>query len=219
MGPSGQFRLTSSMFKGNSQQNLRYPETSGHQALLSGPISPRPINKEKAWARQLSLAWPPSCNPLATVPALSLDGWGTFTQTHVVGSSRWLGMLLGPMQRDSGVPSLGLGWGFLSFLGSVDMLHFVSRLLGLSPCSAKAPLFPTDGLSCSFIRGVLPWAHIHPVCIPERPLLFLLLPAPLLPFWPCCQRPLVLGWLRWRAWPLKASQVLGSLWGSVGGSS
>lgn len=28
------------------------------------------------------------------------------------------------------------------------------------------------------------------------------------PSWPCCQRPLVLGWLRGRAWPLQASQVL-----------
>lgn len=30
----------------------------------------------------------------------------------------------------------------------------------------------TDGLSCSFIRGFLPWACIYPICIPERPLLF-----------------------------------------------
>lgn len=57
-------------------------------------------------------------------------------------SPRWLGMFLGPTQRDSGVPSLGLGCRFLSFLGSVDMLHFVSRLLGLSLYSAKEPLFP-----------------------------------------------------------------------------
>lgn len=39
----------------------------------------------------------------------------------------------------------------------------------------------------------------------------------------CCQRPLVLGWLRGRAWPLKVTQVLGSLghswaclWGKEG---
>lgn len=126
-------------------------------------------------------------------------------------------MLLGPTQRDSRVPSLGLGCGFLSFLGSVDMLHFVSRLLGLSPSTQqRSHSSLTDGLSCSFIWGFLPWACIYPICIPERPLLFLLLPAPLLPFWPCCQRPLVLGWLRRRAWPLKATQVLGSLCDTLG---
>lgn len=87
---------------------------------------------------------------------------------------------------------------------------------GSPPTQQRSPSSLTDGFSRSFIWGFLPWACIYPICIPERPQLFLLLPAPLLPFWPCCQRPLVLGWLRGRAWPLKATQVLGSLCDTLG---
>lgn len=61
---------------------------------------------------------------------------------------------------------------------------------------------------------------LGPASIPSvslrGPCFSLLLPACLLPFWPCCQRPLVLGWLRGRAWPLKATQALGSLRDTLG---
>lgn len=91
-------------------------------------------------------------------------------------------MLLGPVQRDSGVQSCGLGCGFLSFLGSVDMLHLYQDCWDSLSAQQRSPSSLTDGLSCSFIWGGFPWACIHPICITKRPLLFLLLPAPLLPF-------------------------------------
>lgn len=207
MGPSGHFRLTSAMFKENSKilGTLRCGGTK-HSCLA--PSLPGLSNKEKGWARQFSHAWPPSCNPLATVPALSLDGWSASTQDSCGGVTRMAGDVAGVCAEGQWVAELGLGCGFLSFLGSVDMLHLYQDCWGSLSAQQRSPSSLTDGVSCSFIWGGFPWACIHPVCIPKRPLLFLLLPAPLLPFWPCCQRPLVLGWLRGRAWPLQASQVL-----------
>lgn len=50
------------------------------------------------------------------------------------------GDIAGAYAEEHGVRSLGLGCGFLSVLGSVDMLHFVSKLWALPLLSKGAPL-------------------------------------------------------------------------------
>lgn len=163
LGPSSQFRLTRAMFEGDSK--------------ISGIL--RCGGTEQSYPT-------PSLSDLSTKSKhgpwqLSPDGWGASTQTHVAGSPRWLGILLGPMQRNMGCGAWAWAVDSLASL-AVWTCCILYQNCGLYLCSAKEPLSLPDSLSCSFTLGGLPWAWIHPICIPQEALLFLLLPAPLLPF-------------------------------------
>lgn len=62
----------------------------------------------------------------------------------------------------------------------------------------RASLPLSSGLACSFTWGSLPWAWCpDPKEAPAFPAPYCL--CSLLPSWPCCQRPLVPGWLCMRA--------------------
>lgn len=175
LGPSSQFRLTRAMFKGDVSKIsgiLRYggTEQSCPTSSLSG-LSTK--SKHGPW--QLSL----HCHLMDGVHPLRFMWWG-----HQDGWGYCWGLCRG---------TVGCGaWAWaVDFLASLAVWTccILYQDCGLYLCSAKEPLSLSDGLSCSFTWGGLPWACIHPICIPEEALLFLLLPAPFLPFWPAVSAP------------------------------
>lgn len=180
-------------------------------------------NKEKVWPRQFSHAWPPGEQiHLVTLWQLSLH----YHLTDGVPSCRLLwwdhqdgfGVLPGPTPRVSGLPGLGLRCGFLSFFLAVWIRCTLYQDYWGSP-SARQRSYPSlpDGLSCSFIWDRLPWACLYPEEAPA----FLATACFSLPFWPCCQRPLVPGWLLRRAWASESHLgpwvSLGNFWACLWG--
>ena len=108
------------------------------------------------------------------------------------------------MQRGNGVPH----WVSAASLAAWMCQHFASGTLGLSPSSGKEPAFP---LLVAFSAPSSGAFFLEPgVQSLRKPLLVSLLPPlSLLPSWPCCQRPLVLGR------PAQGQEPLKSNWASI----
>lgn len=135
------------------------------------------------------------------VPSCRLLWWG-----HQDG----FGVLPGPTPRVSGLPGLGLRCGFLSFFLTVWIRCTLYQDYWGSP-SARQRSYPSSLLLLYLGPASL---GLHPSHLyPEEAPAFLATACFSLPFWPCCQRPLVPGWLRRRAC---ASESHLSPWVSLG---